>query len=222
MLVIISLGALRNFCAKYITRYTSRFILRIMGFKSNYPPINQFPKHQVLYTFNHNAYLDIFLLTGIGLTNSRYILSEKTLGYIPIVISALAIGTRYIPQKKHPKRRLKFFINTTEFLKRKNYSIIASAEGVHEHFHGIAPFNRGIFHMAMEAGLPIVPLFIHIPEESNMFKTGYAKKGTFRIEILDQIETDDWSLEKLDEHVDQIRNVFVNRFNQLNPNQTIT
>jgi putative phosphoserine phosphatase/1-acylglycerol-3-phosphate O-acyltransferase len=171
-----------------------------------------------LYTFNHNAYLDIFLLIGCGIPNVRYVLSEKTLGYIPVVISAVAAGTRYIPQKKHPNRRLRFFIKTTNFLKRTKYSIMASAEGVHQHFHGIAPFNRGIFHMAMDAGIPIVPLYIHIPEESNMFKTQYAKKGTFHIEILDEIKTAEWKLKDLDDHISEVRNVFVNRFNELNPN----
>lgn len=217
VLVLITFGLLRNFCVRYIIAPSSRFILRIMGFKSKYPRRDQFPKQQVLYTFNHNAYLDVFLLTGFGVPNLRYVLSEKTLVYIPVVISALAVGTRYIPQKKHPERRLKFFISTTAFLKRTNYSIVASAEGVHQHFHGIAPFNRGIFHMALEAGIPVVPLYIHIPEESNMFKTSYAKKGTFHVEILDQIETDNWKLEDLDVHINDVRKVFVNRFNKLNP-----
>jgi 1-acyl-sn-glycerol-3-phosphate acyltransferase len=221
LLVALSFGSLRNFCARYILNYSSRFILRIMGFRSIYPPLNVFPKQKVLYTFNHNSYADVFLLTGIGLRNLRYVLSEKTLVYVPLVISALAAGTLYIPQKKHSRRRLNFFIRTTKFLKRNNFSIAASAEGVHEHHHGIAPFNRGIFHMAIEANLPIVPIYIHIPEESNMFKTEYATKGTFIVEILDQIETSGWSYENLDEHKDQVRKVFVERFNELNPKHSI-
>ena len=218
VLVIISFGTLRNFCVKHIIRHSSRFILRIMGYKNLYPKLSQFPKHQVLYTFNHNAYLDVFLLTGLGLPNLRFVLSEKTWIYIPLVISALAAGTRYIPQKKHAKRRLKFFMDTTQFLIRTNYSIAASSEGVHDHFHGIAPFNRGIYHMALEANLPIVPLFIHIPKENNMFTFEYAENGTISIEILDEISTNDWTLENLDTHINDVRKVFVKRFNQLNPN----
>jgi putative phosphoserine phosphatase/1-acylglycerol-3-phosphate O-acyltransferase len=217
LLVLISFGVLRNFCVKHIIRHSSRFILRIMGFKSFYPKLNEFPTHQVLYTFNHNAEQDIFILTGLGLPNLRFILSEKTWIYIPLVISALAAGTRYIPQKKHAKRRLKFFVDTTRFLKRTNYSIAASSEGVHHHFHGIAPFNKGIYRMALEANIPIVPLYINVPEANNMNASKYANNGTIGIEILDEISTKDWTLENLDKHIDDVRKVFVKRFNQLNP-----
>jgi 1-acyl-sn-glycerol-3-phosphate acyltransferase len=217
VLVIISFGLLRNFCVKHIIKYSSRILLWSGGFNCIYPPIEAFPKHPVFYTFNHNSYLDVFILTGIGLPNVRFILSEKTLGYIPIVISALATGTFYIPQQKHPKRRLKFFIRLTNKLKKHTYSIAASSEGVHPHFHGIAPFNRGVYHMAMEAKLPIVPLYIHIPKESNMFKTDYAKKGTFKLEILDEVDNSTWTLDNLEDGISQARQVFIDRFNHHNP-----
>ena len=73
--------------------YASRFILLIIGCKYVIPSVKEFPKTPVFYTFNHNSNLDIFLLTGIGLTNIRYLLSEKTLVYLPLILSAKAIGT---------------------------------------------------------------------------------------------------------------------------------
>lgn len=189
-----------------------------MGFRGYYPSLDKFPKHQVLYTFNHNAEQDIFLLTALGLQNTRFLLSEKTWIYIPLVVSALATGTFYIPQKKHPKRRLRFFKKTTKFLKETNYSIAASSEGVHDMFHGIAPFNRGIYEMALEANLPIVPIYIHVPEGCNMNYWEFAKRGVLSIEKLDEIPTIDWDIDNLEAHINDVRNVFVKRFNALNPN----
>ncbi|MBL4705457.1 MAG: 1-acyl-sn-glycerol-3-phosphate acyltransferase [Flavobacteriales bacterium] len=218
LLVLLSFGLLRNFCCKYFINYSSRFILQIMGFKGIYPDKGLFPDYPVFYTFNHNSYLDIFLLTGIGLPNIRYLLSEKTYVYVPVVLSAKTVGTRYIPEKKHRERRLRFLIKTTEFLKRKKVSMAGSAEGVHKHYHGIAPFNRGIFHMAMEAKLPVIALYIHIPKESNPFQSQHAKGGKLKLEVLKEIETKNWSLEKLDDHIDEVRKLYVNRFNALNPN----
>jgi 1-acyl-sn-glycerol-3-phosphate acyltransferase len=222
ILVIISFGKLRNLCVKYIIKPSSRFILWVIGFRGCYPPLDKFPNHQVLYTFNHNAKQDIYLLTALGLQNTRFLLSEKTWIYIPLVVSALATGTFYIPQKKHSKRRLRFFKKTTKFLKETNYSVAASSEGVHNHFHGIAPFNRGIYHMAIEANIPIVPLFIYVPEESNMNDSIYAKNGTLRIELMDEVSTKDWNIDNLDKHINDVRNLFVNRFNELNPNSKTT
>ena len=216
LIVLLSFGYLRNFCNRYIYSYTSRFLLRLVGFGYEIPCIQSFPKHQVLYTINHNSYLDIFILTAIGIPDVRFLLSEKTLKYIPMVIAAKAFGTWYIPQKKHAKRRLKFFIRKTAVLKKTNLSVIASAEGVHDHKHWIAPFNKGIFHMALEAGIPIVPLFIYIPEEANPYGGEYSKTGTITLIILDEIDNSNWKPETIREEIDKVRNVYVAKFNQLN------
>ena len=71
--------------------------------------------------------------------------------------------------------------------------------------------------MALEARLPIVPLFINIPEENNVFQTGHAKNGTVSLEILPEVSTEDWKLENLDQHIEEVRKIFVTRFNELNP-----
>lgn len=216
LIVLFSFGYLRNFSNKYIFSYTSRFLLRLVGYSYEIPPLESFPKHQVLYTINHNSYLDTFILTAVGIPNTRFILSEKTLKYIPMVIAAKAFGTWYIPQKHHVKRRLKFFIKSTARIKRTGCSIVASAEGVHDHKHGIWPFNKGIFHMAMEACIPIVPLFIYIPEEANPYIGSYSKTGTIKLIILDEIDNSNWKLETIREEIDKVRNVYVAKFNELN------
>ena len=215
-LVLVSFGYLRNFCVKYIFKYFSRFLLKIVGYSYELPDIKRFPKHQVLYTLNHNSYLDTFLLTSLGLPNTRFILSESTFKYVPMVIAAKAFGTFYIPQKKHAERRLRFFKRITSFLKRTNYSIIASAEGVHNHSHGIMPFNKGIFHMALEAKIPIALLYIHIPEEINPFDGKYSKSGKIHLEILKEIDNSDWKLENIWDEIAKVRKVYVDRFNELN------
>jgi putative phosphoserine phosphatase/1-acylglycerol-3-phosphate O-acyltransferase len=72
--------------------------------------------------------------------------------------------------------------------------------------------------MAIESNIPIVPLFINVPKESNMTDSKYAKNGTLGIELLEEIPTKDWDINNLDMHINDVRNVFVKRFNELNPN----
>lgn len=216
ILVLLSFGLLRNFCVKYIFKYAARSVLMFFGYSYILPHIDSFPKKQVMYTINHNSYLDIYLLASVGLPNIRYILSEVTLKFIPLVMTAKAIGTWYIPQKFRPNRRLKFFLKTTGLLKRTNYSVIASAEGVRKYTHGIMPFNKGIFHMAMEAGIPIVPLFIYIPKEMNPFKGQYSEAGEIQLHILDEIDNSNWKLETIWDDIAKVRKVYVDHFNKLN------
>jgi len=118
LIVHLSFGYLRNFCNRHIFSHTSKFLLRVVGYGYELPPLNDFPKHQVLYTINHNSYLDTFILTAVGIPNVRFLLSEKTIKYIPMVIAAKAFGTWYIPQQFHVRRRLNFFIRKTAVLKK--------------------------------------------------------------------------------------------------------
>ena len=100
LLRILSLGKLTDFNRKYLVAGSSRLVLYLMGIKLIAPPASAFPKDPVFYTFNHNSYLDILILTALGLPNNRFLLSEKTLKFIPLTLSALGIGTLYIPLKK--------------------------------------------------------------------------------------------------------------------------
>ncbi len=218
LIVLLSFGYLRNFVSKNILSRTSKLILKVMGYKGEFPKPEQFPKYPAFYTFNHNSYLDIFLLTGLAIPNSRYLFSTKTLKHIPLVIAAKALGTFYIPMQDRKERRLRFLKRLTKFLQKNRVSMIASSEGVRPFYHGIMEFNRGVYHVALEAELPIIPLFIHIPEEMNPYMGNRAARGgTVRIEMLDEISTKDWSLKNLENHIRDVRDVFVKRFNTLNP-----
>ena len=211
---LISLGKLTDFNRQYLVAYSSRLVLRLMGIKLQVPPISAFPKDQVFYTFNHNSYLDTLIITALGLPNNRFLLSEKTLKIVPLTLSALGIGTLYIPQKKAGERRLKFFRKLHHRAQKEKFSVFGSSEGPHDFIHGIAPFNKGVYHFAVSSKLDIVPVYFHIPQESNPMTDFRFKKGTVQVEVLPRISTADWQLENLPEHVAQMRQLFVNKFNE--------
>jgi putative phosphoserine phosphatase/1-acylglycerol-3-phosphate O-acyltransferase len=210
---VLSFGTLTDGVRRHIVAPSSRLILKLIGVQLVLPPTAAFGGDSVMYTFNHNSYFDVLVVTALGLTNTRCFLSEKTLKFVPVTISALAIGTLYIPMMKHARRRERFFAKTTERIKREKFSVLVSSEGVHTFVHGIAPFNTGVYRMACEAGLPIVPLYLHIPKEVNSLEGFNYKSGTIRVEVLPTIETRDWKEEELPNHIESVRDLFVQRFN---------
>ena len=69
--------------------------------------------------------------------------------------------------------------------------------------------------MAKLCNLSIIPLFINVPKESNPFnKYTYFKRGTIKIEILDTVSINDWSIETLDVHVKKMLEIYVKKFNE--------
>ena len=219
LLLILSFGLLRNFLNSYFFAPGARFLLILFGYHYDPLPRSIFPQNQVVYVINHNSYLDIFMLSGLGLKNTRYVISEVIFKFPHMVLVSKVLGTRMIPQKKHARRRLAFFIRTTKWLKKRGKSLVVSAEGVREYIHGIQPFNKGIFHMAMEAGLPLVLLYIHIPEQINPYKGKASKSGRIHLEILGEVDNSNWKLENIWDEIAKVRKIYVDRFNELNNTQ---
>ncbi|MEN9399394.1 MAG: hypothetical protein RL632_495 [Bacteroidota bacterium] len=214
---VVSLGTLTNFNRKYLVAGLSRLALFLIGIRLDNRFKQQLPDTPHLITFNHNSFLDGFVLFALRLTNTRFINSRRMMWLLPISVpGALSVGTLYIPPKYHPKQRLRFFKRTEKRILREQVHIAASSEGSHRHVHDICAFNRGIYHMALNCQMPIVALFIDTPPESNPFSDyRYFQKGTVRVELLDIIPTTDWKLETLDEHVAFVREKFVKRFHEI-------
>jgi len=216
VLRIISFGALTNFNREYFVPAFCKIILFSIGIKvENNLNLIQ-PKTPHFYTFNHDSFLDGFVLMSLGLTNARFLLSEKMLIYIPATITSIAIGVLYIPTKKNRARRLEYFINLEKRIKKEKTSIVGSSEGVHDYKQNISEFNRGVYHMALVCDMPVVAMFIYTPSESNPYNYFRPfKSGTVKVELLKIIPTQNWTLENLDMYIADIRNLYVAKFNEL-------
>ena len=219
---ILSFGYLINFNRKYFFATSSKLILFIAGMKLVVPNENPIKGDNYLITFNHNSYLDLFALSALGYTNMHFLLSERTIKFIPFTISALSIGVIYIPQKKHLERRMKFFHKLEERITKEHLNIAGAPEGSHDWLNGIGSFNKGIFHMATICKQNIIPMFIYVPEESNpLVKYQYFKRGTIKIEMLQMIDTQNWKLEDLESNKEFVRSIYVNKYNSIHNTNVI-
>ena len=197
--------------------WSSRMTLKLVGIKLILPAKISLADGPYFITFNHNSYLDIFALTAMGYTNTRFLLSEKTIKIIPFTLSALAIGVVYIPQKKQHDRRMKLFYSVEELVKNKKVNIAGSSEGVHEHHHGIDKFNKGVYHMATICKMNIIPFFIYVPKASNPFnKYKHFKRGTITIVRMPTINTQNWQLKDLEINKEMVRDLYIKQFNEFN------
>jgi hypothetical protein len=71
--------------------------------------------------------------------------------------------------------------------------------------------------MAMAAEVPVVALYIHLPEINNPFNDYRAfESGTMHITHLDTFQTVNWKLNSLDEHIEVVRNAYIDEFNKRN------
>jgi len=75
----------------------------------------------------------------------------------------------------------------------------------------LLPFKKGAFHVALNAGLPILPVVIS-PYYFLDHETRSFLPGKVRIRVLDRIETDGYSKESIDSLVREARDVMSEAF----------
>lgn len=161
------------------------------------------------YFFNHNSILDIFLIPALGLTNTRFIITEGVKRILPLHLCNLGIDVLYIPDTHKTAERIEFFKGVSADLEAGRYNVICSPEGRHDWDHGIAPFNRGVFHMAMVAKCPIHALFFNIPKAANPLEGTVMRNCTVEVRTVDLIPTEAWKLGELPQHIQAVREKFI-------------
>jgi len=100
-----------------------------------------------------------------------------------------------------------------EEARTKGTKLVVFPEGTRNPAKDLAllPFKKGAFHVALNAGLPILPVVIS-PYDFLDHETRSFLPGKVRIRVLDRIETDGYSKESMDSLVKEARDVMSEAF----------
>jgi putative phosphoserine phosphatase / 1-acylglycerol-3-phosphate O-acyltransferase len=92
---------------------------------------------------------------------------------------------------------------------REGVSIGIAPEGTRSPTPRLGRFKKGAFHIAMQAGVPIVPIVIRNAGEMMWKGSPFIRKGTIDVAVLPPIATRSWRVKELDERVAAIRARYV-------------
>ncbi len=146
------------------------------------------PRRPYVFIANHRSFLDtaaLFYHTGrrIGLLAKKELLKVPILGYGMGFVNILAID------RSNRESALRTTQAATDRL-RTGISFGVFAEGTRARPGELLPFKKGGFYMAVEAGVPVVPVAIKHTDELMGKGTGVARPGTAEMVVLPPIETD--------------------------------
>ncbi|WP_018332906.1 1-acylglycerol-3-phosphate O-acyltransferase [Actinomycetospora chiangmaiensis] len=92
---------------------------------------------------------------------------------------------------------------------RRGMSLLMAPEGTRSPTPRPGRFKKGAFHIAMQAGVPMVPIVLENAGELMWRHDVTVRPGTVRATVLPPIDTGAWSVETLDEHVAHVRGLFL-------------
>jgi len=157
---------------------------------------------------NHTSILDAFSSIWLVPTGTVGI-AKKEIIYYPFYGQMWFLSGHLLIDRSSRERSVNALRDLAGYLRRKRLSVLLWPEGTRSRDGRLQPFKKGFAHLALQTGLPIVPMVItgaHKAWEKG--RLGF-KPVPIKICFLPAIETAGWTLEALEQHIDEVRQVFI-------------
>ncbi|WP_431957633.1 HAD-IB family hydrolase [Nocardia lijiangensis] len=160
-----------------------------------------------VFLFNHQSQFDVIIVpkvlggavTGIG---------KKELTRNPIFGPLMRfVGVTFIDRSD--THRAKAALAPVVATLRGGLSIAVSPEGTRSYTPEVGPFKKGAFHIAHQAGVPVIPVVIRNAGEISWRNSMIARRGTVDVAILAPIDVRDWDPAAMNEQVEAVRGLFL-------------
>lgn len=162
-----------------------------------------------LFVFNHQSKLDVILLMKLlrgGFTG----VAKAEAADIPFWGQVFRLGDVAFIERGHgdPAKARESLAPAVDKL-TEGISIAMAPEGTRSPTPRLGRFKKGAFHIAMEAGVPMVPLVIRNAGELQWRGAQTLHSGTVDVAVLPPVDTSGWRTETMNEHVAEVREMFV-------------
>ena len=160
-----------------------------------------------VFCFNHQSAADFFIVTKL-IRHDFTGVAKKELEKTPFGPIFSALGAIYLDRANKAKA-IEAMKPAVEALKN-GVSVAIAPEGTRSGSKTLGPFKKGAFHMAMQAGVPIIPIVIKnaymaMPKGTSMFKPTHIE-----VVVLDPVDTSLWKRKNINKHIEDVRELYLN------------
>jgi lysophosphatidate acyltransferase len=165
------------------------------------------PCRPAIYVVNHTSLLDLFIAFRLMPYGTVGVLKKEVVFY-PIIGQLSLLSGHPRVDRSHHASAVASMRSLGELVKRAKLSIFMSPEGTRSRSGRLQPFKKGLLHLALQTGLPVVPIVIHGAHRS-WARGSLAVRGVpIRIEVLPAASTSGWSAERADDALEEVHVLF--------------
>lgn len=207
MLLCLPFRTLRIKLGNFTGKMIGPVVTRITGTKLSYSNYNKISENKpAIYVMNHTSALDIF----VGMALCPYGgcgIGKKEISRIPFFGWVYWLSGHLLIDRSNRQKTIESMTELSHFVKNNNLSIWIWPEGTRSKDGTLLPFKKGFVHLALATKLPIVPVILHNAHKRWPAKTMQFYPGEAHVEILDSIQTNKWTKDTIDTHIDEVRNL---------------
>jgi putative phosphoserine phosphatase/1-acylglycerol-3-phosphate O-acyltransferase len=174
---------------------------------------NLWSHRPAVFVFNHQSKADM-MITAKLLRRDIAGIGKKEIRGMPIVGRLMEFGGTVFIDRENSGSAIEAMRPLVDAMRIEGKSVAVAPEGTRTISTKLASFKKGPFHLAMQAGVPMVPIVIHNALDVAPKGEFVFRPATVKVDVLTPIDTGQWSVSTIDQHVADVRNLFLNALGQ--------
>ena len=213
MVILVSLVTARSDTTHKVARIWAKCILALSNIKVSVKGFSNLkPGRSYIYMANHMSNFDIPVLQAYLPVQFRW-LAKAELYRIPLFGYAMKRAD-YISIDRSDRKSAIESLNKAVNIIRDGVSVIIFPEGTRSNTNNVQPFKKGGFFLAVDSGVPIIPVIIHGTGRIMPKKKMLIKPGNVTLEIKKPINSSDYTRKTKDNLIEKVREVILGSFEQ--------
>jgi putative phosphoserine phosphatase/1-acylglycerol-3-phosphate O-acyltransferase len=161
-----------------------------------------------VFFINHQSTLVDALVTSRVVQRGFTVVAKAEVKQIPVLGQLLSLADVAFVDRSSTSKAVSALQPAVDRL-RAGVSVAISPEGTRSMSPKVGAFKKGGFHMARDAGVPIVPIVIRNAGEIMWRNARVAQEGTLEVVVHEPVPTATWTKADLDEWVPRMRQLYV-------------
>lgn len=161
-----------------------------------------------VFIFNHQSKADVVIMTKL-IRKDMGGIGKKEIRDIPVLGKVMEMAGTVFVDRKNTADAIKAMEPLVEAIRKDRRSICIAPEGTRTLSPKVGPFKKGAFHLAMQAGVPIVPIVIHNAGDVAPKNEFVMRPAKVRVDVLPPVDTSGWSAKTMNEHIAEVRGMFL-------------
>ncbi|MGB5720337.1 MAG: HAD-IB family hydrolase [Woeseiaceae bacterium] len=166
-----------------------------------------------VFIFNHQSNVDMVIIarllrrdiTGVG---------KREIRNMPIIGRVMEAAGVVLIDRENSASAIEAMSPLVDAMRVEGKSVCLSPEGTRAPTIKLSTFKKGAFHLAMQAGVPIVPIVIQNSGDVQPKGDMLYHPGTVEVEVLPPVDTSEWSADTINKHVADVRDMYLRALEQ--------
>lgn len=167
-----------------------------------------------VFVFNHQSQADVIVLANL-LRRDLAGVGKKEIGQIPIMGKIFEYAGTVLIDRENSSSAVEAMKPLVDVIQKEGRSVCIAPEGTRSTSTNLGRFKKGAFHLAKQAGVPIVPIVIHNAIDVAPRGQFILQPATVKVTVLPPVDTSKWRSKNMAKHVDEVRDQFLIALDQM-------